>query len=457
MSYATIRQSRFTSGDVLLCDFPFACGWRIVEGGIDDSDSEMTWASPAMWMHCAQCECEIGPYDAPLYGLVSGAFVLISNTSTYQNSLVTLSARSNDCWVGRPATYTCNSAVHLWQPTATTPRGECVDFRKDCAPGYRPYLVAADKVELCLRCTDDTYSALGRACVQRTITECPDGYYILRNNENTAEHRCIQCQQCLPPETMIMLLPGARGGCTGGVEMQPYLCITNLDSIAGLRATLWMNSAGISLSYERCPAQQTLVSIAGPLPDTCYYAAEAETSCPAGHFTDADGDCLPCVESSCDPDTEVFISITAECRIRSDVCRVVKCANDTYFLGHGGGCLPCEYAKCAPGQRLVCAADPCVYDDSGSASGSGGSSDSSGSGGSGGSNSSCPLGSYGDGCFACPFTPNRFFVSSSCGTECIAGTYSSDCLPCPAVTFINAPFSSYAYALFNATPGRRWW
>jgi hypothetical protein len=31
------------------------------------------------------------------------------------------------------------------------------------------------------------------------------------------------------------------------------------------------------------------------------------------------------------------------------------------------------------------------------------------------------------------------------------------CIPCPPVAFRNAPFSSYAYALFNATPGKRWW
>ena len=75
----------------------------------------------------------------------------------------------------------------------------------------------------------------------------------------------------------------------------------------------------------------------------------------------------------------------------------------------------------------------------------------------------CPLGSYplnGD-CFTCPFRPNRFFIGSTgkCQTQCIAGTYPADrkCLPCPPVAFHNAPFSSYAYALFNATPGKRWW
>ena len=467
MSYATIRQSRFEAGDLLLCDHPLACGWRLAWPGHEDWP-DMTWTSPAMWMHCAQCACEVEPYEGPLYGVYGDAYdspFLISSERTSQNSVVTLFAPQTQqhCWVGWTATYTCKSDTHTWRrPSAEHPRGECIDFRglKKCDPGYRPYAVYDDKVEICVHCIDGTFSTDGKACVERSVTSCPLGNYILYNTDNTAEHRCIICQTCSPPEAMVFIAAN-KTGCAEGAEYQPYLCITNLDSVPGLRATIIPDASGdLTLSYELCP-NTGFEAIAGPLPDRCYYSTDAipppaaAVRCSQGYFVNFNAACLPCIESSCNPQTEIFI-LDPPCNTRTDVCRPKCGVNETYLHPR---CIPCEYARCAPGQRWVCDINPCVAAN-GSAEASVDSAEESVD-----STEACPLGSYplkGD-CFTCPFRPNRFFVASArtnCLTQCIAGTYPTadgKCLPCPPVAFRNAPFSSYAYALFNAAPGKRWW
>lgn len=229
----------------------------------------------AVWVFCCSaktstetvCNCKyFFPEKTQLYGQCNDGgdlFRLDLNQKSF-DMMIPVSNEQLSCWVGWPAQYS-----------------EATSAFFTCAAGfYLHYLpLAALQQRVCMRCNIGTYSFGGvvEKCTEHAVSACPVGEYIRLNEDATAEHVCVKCQQCAPDEMLLYLsayLPFSddeRTLCTPGGVRQPYICASALDSIAGFFITLLQSPR--QLHFEACATAPPLASVwaTGPRPSACYF------------------------------------------------------------------------------------------------------------------------------------------------------------------------------------------
>ena len=300
----------------------------------------MIQKAPAIWIFCCStetdvvCSCNyfLGGTQRHSYGRCNnnyggGLFRLDTNQTRFELASHNNNMTDNNdklmivkCWVGWPAQYECASPAYVWSgPTTEKPKGECLPCPAGtlvagdgscaissaivftCAPGFFLHFLprAASQRRVCMRCNLGTYSTGGLAekCTQHAILFCPIGEYILLNEDASAEHICVPCQQCAPDEMIIFLQSppsffwdDERTLCTTGGVQQPYICASAVDSIAGFFITLILAANNINnaaannnsdaaatnhrqLRFDACnvaPPQHSIWA-AGPRQSSCYF------------------------------------------------------------------------------------------------------------------------------------------------------------------------------------------